>query len=182
MYSSVYTVNPKFPIYPPPNLSSLAITSLFSMWVYSILQMSLFVSFFKFHTWGIWYDICLCLAYFTLYDNLWVHPCCCKWHSSFFLKTESCSFVHMCVHECISTPRLYTRLCWWTLGLLPPPGFCKYCCSEHWGARDVLNWEFSPDTCPGIGSLGRMIILVFVSLRTGHTALHSGCTSLPPHP
>ena len=22
----------------------------------------------------------LCLAYFTQYDNLQVHPCCCKWH------------------------------------------------------------------------------------------------------
>ena len=24
----------------------------------------------------------LCLTYFTEYDNLWAHPCCCKWHHS----------------------------------------------------------------------------------------------------
>ena len=26
------------------------------------------------------YDISLSLTYFTQYDNLYSHPCCCKWH------------------------------------------------------------------------------------------------------
>ena len=26
------------------------------------------------------YSICLCLTYFTQYDNLLVHPCCCPCH------------------------------------------------------------------------------------------------------
>ena len=27
------------------------------------------------------YGICLCLTCFTQYDNLYVHPCCCRWHN-----------------------------------------------------------------------------------------------------
>ena len=30
----------------------------------------------------------LCLTYFTQYDPLYVNPCPCKWHFSFFLMAE----------------------------------------------------------------------------------------------
>ena len=36
----------------------------------------------------------LSLTYFTWYDNLQVHPSCCKWHY-FFFAVEYCSIVYM---------------------------------------------------------------------------------------
>ena len=36
----------------------------------------------------------LSLTYFTWYDNLQVHPSCCKWHY-FFFAVEYCSTVYM---------------------------------------------------------------------------------------
>ena len=37
----------------------------------------------------------LFLTYFTLYDNLQLHPCCYKWHYSFFFMAEKYSIVYM---------------------------------------------------------------------------------------
>ena len=57
------------------------------------------------------------------------------------------------IFHCIYVPHLYLILCWWTLRLLPCPGYRKQCCSEHRGA--CLFWTmFSPGTSPGIGLLG----------------------------
>ena len=33
-------------------------------------------------------------------------------------------------------------ICWWTLRLLPCPGYCKQCCNEHWGACVLLDLVF----------------------------------------
>ena len=39
------------------------------------------------------------------------------------------------IFHCIYVPHLlYPFLCWWTFRLLPCLGYCKQCCSEHWGA------------------------------------------------
>ena len=54
----------------------------------------------------IWY-VSLSLTDFPWYDNLWVHPCCCKWHGLFFFVAEWYSivcicpifFIHLCVGE-----------------------------------------------------------------------------------
>ena len=52
--------------------------------------------------------IFLCQTYFTLYDNLEVHQCCCQWHY-FVLFCESVIF------HCIYTPHLlYPFICWFT--------------------------------------------------------------------
>ena len=42
----------------------------------------------------------LFLSYFTLYDNLWVPPCCCKWF--FFMAVQCC----MGIAESDTTERL----------------------------------------------------------------------------
>ena len=34
---------------------------------------------------------------------------------------------------------LYPFICWWTLTLLPYPGYCKSCCYEQWYAYIFLN-------------------------------------------
>ena len=45
-------------------------------------------------------DICLSLTYFSQYDNLQGHPCCCKWHY-FILFYSRVVFHYICV------PHLY---------------------------------------------------------------------------
>ena len=36
-----------------------------------------------------------CLIYFTWYDNLSVHPCCCKWHCFVFFMAEWYSIIYI---------------------------------------------------------------------------------------
>ena len=49
--------------------------------------------------------MCLSLTYFTWYDNLWVHPCCCKWH--YFILFNGWIIFH-CIY--IHTPDLILLL------------------------------------------------------------------------
>ena len=61
--------------------------------------------------------------------------------------------------------------------LLPCPGYCKQCCNEHWGTRVSFNSGFFSV----YGLLGCIAVLFLVFLRSFHTVLHSGCTSLHSH-
>ena len=80
----------------------------------------------------------LCLTYFTQYDKLQVHPCCCRWH--YFVL-----FYGLVIFHCIYVPHLlYPFLCQWTFRLLPCPGSCKQCGNEHWGACIFSNYGFLP--------------------------------------
>ena len=45
----------------------------------------------------------LCLTYFTQYDNLWVCPCCCKWH--YFVLFYGGGIFH-----CIYVTHLYSSV------------------------------------------------------------------------
>ena len=61
------------------------------------------------HIWTISYeiskkDICLSLSDFTLYNNLQVHSCCCKWH--YFILFNGwvifhCVYIYVCVCVCM---------------------------------------------------------------------------------
>ena len=72
-----------------PNLSlptpyPLVTISLYSIKVTLFLScrgVHLYLSFFLDSIY-MWYHVLvfLCLTYFTQYGNLWVHPCCCRWH------------------------------------------------------------------------------------------------------
>ena len=76
------SANPKLLIYPPPHLSPLVTISLFSVFM-SLFLFCKYVHLYHFLDSAIQvilYDTRLCLIYFTQYDNLQVHPCCCKWH------------------------------------------------------------------------------------------------------
>ena len=59
---------------------------------------------------------------------------------------------------------LYPFICRSPSRLLPCPGCCKQCCSEHWGVRVSFWIVVSPSTCPAVGLLHHTVVLFLVSM------------------
>ena len=113
------------------------------------LQIILLYHFPRFHVYALIYNISIFLTYLTLYDKLWIHPHLYK--CSNFIHFYAWGILH---YICLPY-LLYPFICQWTFRLLPHPGNCKQCCSEHWGTcdsilfilrssefDDVLSWPF----------------------------------------
>ena len=69
----------------------------------------------------------LYLTYFTKHNIFQVHPCCCKWQNFLLFWLSG-------IPLCIFTAYLHPFISSWTLQLFPYLGYCKQCCSDHWGA------------------------------------------------
>jgi len=84
----------------------------------------------------------VCINIQQLYFSFILH---CIWHSlgsSMSLQiTQFCSFLRpssIPLSICITSSLSF--ICWQTLRLLPYPGCCKECCSEHWDTWVFLNY------------------------------------------
>ena len=99
---------------------------------------------------------------------------------SMFLQMASFHSFQWLIFHCIYVSHLDPFLCSWVFRLLPCPGYCKQCCSEHWGACIFSNYGFSPDIHPGM-KLQDHMVTDFSFLRNLRTVLLSGYTNLHPH-
>jgi len=95
--------------------NSLTVSSPCQPWVcflslcISFCFVSSFVIFlFRFHIAVMSYDISPSLSYFILYETLYLHPCCCKWH--YFIPFND--WVTFC---CICVPHFLSFFFWWFL-------------------------------------------------------------------
>ena len=79
----------------------------------------------------------LFVTYFTLYDNLQVHPCCCKWLYLISFLWLSC--IPLCMYN-ISSLSIHLSV---TFRLLACLDYCKQCCQEHWSSCIFSNRVFS---------------------------------------
>ena len=108
MYSSEYVSVPIFQFIPPPLILS---NCKFIFYIYNYL---LFVDKFIFSLfWRSTYQqyhifVFLSLTYFTQYDNLYAHACCCKWQYFIFYWLSNIPLYIYVPHP----PYLF--LCWWT--------------------------------------------------------------------
>ena len=109
----------------------------------------------------------------TWYDNLWVHPCCCKWHC--FILFDGWVIFH-----CLYVPHLlYLFICRWTFKLLPLTSFLKVISPE---IMDIFHFpptvhvpravftsvsptpdhpQIFPSTCNSFSFLPPMSLLLF---------------------
>ena len=95
-----------------------------------------------------------CLTFFTQYDNLWIHPCCCKWR--YFI------FNGWIISYCIYAPHVLTHSsvdgnlgCFHVLATVNSASVNIEGCVYPFGLY------FSPDMFPGIGLKDHMVSLVF---------------------
>ena len=87
------------------------------------------------YKWMMWY-LTLCLTYFTLYDLLWVHQCCCNGTFHSFLGWGIC--------HCIYVQFLYPYICLRISYMPQRLGCCIQCCSEK---KRVLQWTSAACVC-----------------------------------
>ena len=120
----------------------------------------------------------LFLTYFTQYDSLQFHPCCCKWHLALFAFLWLSSIPLLI---CTISLSIYWTIRW-TFRLFPCLGYCKQSCYEYRSVCIFLNYssvqiEYMPRSATA-GSYGNSTLSFLQKL---HSVFRRGCTDLHSH-
>ena len=92
-----------------------------------------------------------------------------------------CSFLQLSnILLCICTTTFLSICLPMDIQVASCPGYCKWCCDEHWvGYMCLFQFWFPQCVRPPVGLLGhRAVLFSFFFLKNIHTVLHSGYTSL----
>ena len=122
------------------------------------------------------HNICLSLSDFTYDDNLWICPCCCKWHCFVLFYgwvMFHCIYIHhiLFIHSSVN-------------GHLSCFGVLATVSSLLWTLEYVylLKLVFIvSNICPGVELLDHIVTLFLVLLRNLCSVLQNGYTNLHPH-
>jgi hypothetical protein len=83
-----------------------------------------------------WY-LSFCAGLISLSNNIWFHPCCCKWQDFIFLMSEYHSIAF--IYHILKSP----FISWWTVKLFPFLVYCEQCYNKHGSANVSLTHWFN---------------------------------------